>query len=567
MRSDTRIKLNTHHTVDLSELIESKLLLQANSGGGKSWAARRLIEQAFGKLQIIIIDPEGEFGNMRAKYDFLYIGRDGDAPAEPRSAALLARRLLETQASAIIDIYELGHDRKRFVRLFFEAMVNAPKELWHDVLIILDEAHKFAPEKEESEALTAVADMASLGRKRGFCLVAATQRPAKLSKDVAAELNNKLIGRASLDIDRKRSAEELGFNTKEQILSLRNLEPGQFYAFGPAISRDVELITIGDVTVKPPKRGQGKQRPPAPTQKVRKMLAQFKDLPQEAQKEAQTVAELNRQVKTLTRELGLARGPKAQQDGASIDRAVKAAVAERDKQFARERESWRALVNAARSAFATIGRALPRDLEDPPPAQAALFDKTATMETTTIRPVPIPAIRPHHLPKSSEGLADKIITSPEQRVLDAIAFMTSIGVDEPAKEPVAFLAGYTPTSGSFKNACGALRSKGFVSYPNARIALTAEGWAHTVAPNRAQTHEELHTRILDRLGAPERKLLTYLIDNRHRAVADEELAIAAGYTPTSGSFKNARGRLRTFGLVTYPQPAHTRAADLLFPNE
>lgn len=287
------IHLNKYVSINLPKLIESRLLVQANSGGGKSWAIRRIIEQSFGAVQIIVIDPEGEFGNMRSKFDFVYVGKGGDAPAESRSAALLARRLLELKASAIIDLYELPpQERKHFVRLFCEALVNAPKELWHDALIIIDEAHVFAPEKGESEALGPVIDLATRGRKRGYCVVLATQRLPKLNKDAAAECNNKLIGRASQDIDRKRASEELGFTTKEQILSLRDLDPGEFYVFGPAISRDVIRTVIDDVAVKPPKRGVSRSAVPAPSAHVKQMLAKLADLPQEAVEEAKTIQEL-----------------------------------------------------------------------------------------------------------------------------------------------------------------------------------------------------------------------------------------------------------------------------------
>src|SRR6185312_1751746 len=108
----------------------------------------------------------------------------------------------------------------RFVKLFLEAMIAAPKELWHPTLVILDEAQLFAPEKSKSEALGAVIDMASRGRKRGFCLIPATQRPAKLDKDVVSECRNKIIGLANTDADRQRGGSELGFVHKEEILSL-----------------------------------------------------------------------------------------------------------------------------------------------------------------------------------------------------------------------------------------------------------------------------------------------------------------------------------------------------------
>src|SRR3990167_9957285 len=113
------IKLNSTNTIDLPKLIDSKLLVQANSGGGKSWLLRRILEQSHGKVQQIILDPEGEFGTLREKYDYILAGKGGDTPAEPRSAALLAKRLLELQGSAIIDLYELNpQERKHFVRLF-----------------------------------------------------------------------------------------------------------------------------------------------------------------------------------------------------------------------------------------------------------------------------------------------------------------------------------------------------------------------------------------------------------------------------------------------------------------
>lgn len=301
-----KIKLNNSTSIDLAELIDTRMLIQANSGGGKSYTIRRIIEQAFGHVQIIVIDPEGEFGNMRSKYDFVYVGKEGDTPAETRSASLLAKRLLELKASAIIDLYELPpQERKRFVKLFCEAMVNAPKELWHDCLVIIDEAHIFAPEKSESEALDSVINLTTLGRKRGYCVVLASQRISKLHKDAAAECNNKLIGRTSLDIDRKRAGEELGLTSKEEVLALRNLVPGEFMVFGPAIGGDVQRVIIGDVSVKPAKRGVSRVKPLAASSVVKKILAQLKDLPKEAQEEATTVAALRKENAVLKRELKL----------------------------------------------------------------------------------------------------------------------------------------------------------------------------------------------------------------------------------------------------------------------
>lgn len=182
------VYLNDAVCINLSKLIDTRLLIQSNSGGGKSWLIRRILEQSHGKVQQLILDLEGEFSTLREKYDYVLAGKEGDTPATPKSAALLARRLLELNVSAIIDLYELSHqERKQFVRLFLNAMVNAPKSLWHPCLVIIDEAHVFAPQTGQSEAMEAVIDLATRGRKRGYCAVLATQRISKLHKDAVAE--------------------------------------------------------------------------------------------------------------------------------------------------------------------------------------------------------------------------------------------------------------------------------------------------------------------------------------------------------------------------------------------
>ena len=200
-------------TLDVPTLIRTRMLVQANSGGGKSWFLRRLAEQLHLHVPVIILDPEGEFATLREKFNFVLVGKDGETPADCRSAALVAHRLLELRASAVCDLYEMKPaERHRWVRLFLDACIDAPKQLWRPTVFIGDELHTFCPEKGagESEASEACIGMGTRGRKRGFCFIAATQRIGKLRKDLAAELLNVMIGPTFIDIDRKRAAECLG---------------------------------------------------------------------------------------------------------------------------------------------------------------------------------------------------------------------------------------------------------------------------------------------------------------------------------------------------------------------
>ena len=197
-------------TINLPKLIKTRMVIEASSGGGKSYLMRKLMELFFGYVQQIVIDPEGEFASLREQFGFVLATADrnnetgellGDIEADSKTADVLAHTILRTRASIIVDISELSiDDRRLYVKNFVQALVESPRELWHPVIIWLDEGHEFAPEtgKGKSESLPAIKDLASKGRKRGQTLVVATQRLSKLSKDVVAECKNYMIGETNL---------------------------------------------------------------------------------------------------------------------------------------------------------------------------------------------------------------------------------------------------------------------------------------------------------------------------------------------------------------------------------
>lgn len=116
---------------DVMKLILTRLLICANSGGGKSWLIRRLAEQLIQIMPVMIIDPEGEFATLREKFNFVLVGKGGETPADCRSAKLVMHKLLELRASAIFDLSEMPlHLRHEFVKLISEAAIDSPKQLW-----------------------------------------------------------------------------------------------------------------------------------------------------------------------------------------------------------------------------------------------------------------------------------------------------------------------------------------------------------------------------------------------------------------------------------------------------
>jgi hypothetical protein len=95
-------------------------------------------------------------------------------------------------------------------------------------------------------SLGAMTNLMCRGRKRGLAGVIATQRLAKLAKNVAAEASNFLMGRTFLDIDMARAADLLGMD-RRQAEMFRDLKRGNFVALGPALSRRPLPIQIGAV--------------------------------------------------------------------------------------------------------------------------------------------------------------------------------------------------------------------------------------------------------------------------------------------------------------------------------
>src|SRR5262249_47688229 len=88
------------------------------------------------------------------------------------------------------------------------------------------------------------------GRKRGLAGVIATQRLAKLAKNVAAEASNFLMGRTFLDIDMARAADLLGME-RRQADAFRDLERGQLRAPAPPPPRRPLGLRIGPTDTGP----------------------------------------------------------------------------------------------------------------------------------------------------------------------------------------------------------------------------------------------------------------------------------------------------------------------------
>lgn len=244
------IPAGTPATLDLEELLATRLLVQGNSGSGKSHLLRRLLEQSAPWVQQAVIDPEGDFVTLADRFGHVVV----DAERTESEIQRIARRARQHRVSVVLNLENLDAEAQmRAAGVFLNALFDADREQWFPMLVVVDEAQLFAPTAsgETSEevrrlSLGAMTNLMCRGRKRGLAGVIATQRLAKLAKNVAAEASNFLMGRTFLDIDMARAADLLGLE-RRQAEMFRDLERGQFVALGPAVSKRPLPVRIGPV--------------------------------------------------------------------------------------------------------------------------------------------------------------------------------------------------------------------------------------------------------------------------------------------------------------------------------
>ena len=255
-------------TLDLEELLSTRLLVQGNSGSGKSHLLRRLLEQSAPWVQQVVIDPEGDFCTLADRHGHLVIDAADHSEAQ---LAGVADRVRRHRASVVLNLDSVEVDQQlRSAAAFLGGLFDADREAWTPVMVVVDEAQLFAPamageasDEARRASLGAMTNLMCRGRKRGLAGVIATQRLAKLAKNVAAEASNFMMGRTFLDIDMARAADLLGME-RRQAEMFRDLDRGHFVALGPALSRRPLPVLIGEVETATRSAGPKLVPPPQP---------------------------------------------------------------------------------------------------------------------------------------------------------------------------------------------------------------------------------------------------------------------------------------------------------------
>ena len=114
--------------LDLEELLATRLLVQGNSGSGKSHLLRRLLEQSAPWVQQCVIDPEGDFVTLADKFGHVVV----DAARTEAELTRIAGRIRQHRVSAVLNLEGLDVEQQmRAAAAFLGGMFDADRDHWY----------------------------------------------------------------------------------------------------------------------------------------------------------------------------------------------------------------------------------------------------------------------------------------------------------------------------------------------------------------------------------------------------------------------------------------------------
>lgn len=205
-----------------SSFYSDKTVLVAKTGYGKSYTARVFVEEGVSKGHtFIIFDPQDAYRNLP---DFEYISAEN-----VKSVKGLAILLSQTNRNVVILTKKLSlEDQNKFLSVFLK---NFKLHIRKGIqTLVIDEAHKFAPEGQKSIARDDVRGLFQESRSDGLGIIAITQRPQRLDKTCLAQAENFACGRVTAFRD--KDAIKNYMDSPEDVEKLSKLDKGEFIFFG-----------------------------------------------------------------------------------------------------------------------------------------------------------------------------------------------------------------------------------------------------------------------------------------------------------------------------------------------
>lgn len=561
----------------------------ARKGAGKTYAAGKLTELLLDAgVQVVILDLVGNWYGLRLAADGKGDGFDipvlgglrGDIPMNAAAGELVADLVADTGRSVILDLSQFSKgERKKFATAFGERLWARKKaELDPTPLhLVIEESQLIIPQVvrgDDARMVGIFEEIVRLGRNYGIGVSLISQRPQSVNKEALTQVECLVVLQVNGTPERKALREwivDKGLDV-DLLRELPSLPVGTAYVWSPQWLGILQKVTIGrkrtyDASATPTvgRRRASRELKPLDLASLQERMASVI-----AKAQATDPKALQAKVRDLERQL-------AQRPTETVERVVEKIV---EVPVVTDAQIGELRTVAERAA--TMGAQL-LDLANTITAQLATVRPTTGVRPNVDRPGPSSedrrrqpvarkvdtlnvssnageTARSVNRPAPTEG-----VTAPQQRILDALATFEALSLRDVDKSNVAVFADASPTSSSFTNNLGRLRSMGLVDYPvSGRVALTEAGQAQAAPTERIASLDQLHAAWYAKLPNPQVRILAELVAAYPNPIDKVDLASFAQQSPTSSSYTNNLGRLRSLGLVTKKGPI--AATELLFPE-
>lgn len=575
------------------DAVTQTLAAIGRKGAGKTYLATMIAEQMLdAQAQVIVLDAVGNWyglrigadGKSKGKDIFVAGGEHGDVPLVPEAGAKIARLLVEKRISMVLDIsgFRIG-ERKRFATDFAEEFFHLKKSQRSPVHVFIEEAQLFVPQRfstDEARMYGAFEAIVRIGRNYGIGCTLISQRPQSVNKEVLSQVECLCVLQVNGTHERKALedwVQEAGADRK-LVGELPGMSQGEGYVWSPSWLRIFQRVNFAKKTTfdasATPEVGKSVRAATLSAVDVESLRESMQEVIAEAEKDDPKA--LRRQIAELEKRLKHQAANFASETKVETVE-VKVVPSEQIESLQVASGDWNAAHDSLHSLAAQalkICESLKTALLDAQRVNQSAQGKFSESKNRTkgVHVVVPPQVldkrkiaMPGFLERKPAAQSNGDLSGPERRILNSIAWLNSIGVSQPEQPAVAFLAGYTVDGGAFNNPRGRLNQRGFVRYvQGGKIELTDDGQRHAEEPDTPLDAQELQRMVLQRLPGPEQRILQVLIEAYPDALSNEACAKAAGYAPDGGAYNNPRGRLRSLGLIEYPERGVVQAKPLLF---
>lgn len=574
------------------EQMLQRFAILAMSGAGKSNVAAVMAEQMYGQVPWVVIDPKGDWWGLRSSQTGKSAGLDvpifgglhADIPLYEDGGQVMAEAVASELTHSILDVSEFDSKAAmlRFLTAFAERLYRVNKR---PLMVILEEADEFIPQRtnspEEAKSVGVWSRIVKRGRTRAIFTTLIAQRIAELAKAVLNQSDTVIALRATAKLDRDavKGWIEYADASPEILTSLPKLDDGIGWIASPQKLKLTKRIHFDrrhtfDSGATPSLDGS-REAVKLASIDLGAIEGRMKETIERAK--AEDPKELRKQIAALQKQLR----ERPEHEPAEVPEPVEVPVPVLDEEIMAELHVAVDELGAQVGPLAALGEKVER-------ASTAASEQIDRAEKLVAgharegharqqgRPAAGTPSAPRRSPRSASpspppplaprGGGDDIkVSGSQQRILDALASLATIGVHEAHKTQLALFANASPKSSTYANNLGALRSAGLLDYPRGGfVAITSEGSERADAASAPSTTAELQDYVRSLVGASKARLLEHLIIAYPDALSKDDLAEMAGASATSSTFANNLGSLRSLGLIDYPRPGEVAALPVLF---